>query len=476
MSDEMNGRRKDTELFVMRSRMPASAEDLFQWHDRPGAFERLAPPWDRVEVLERSGGIGNGDRVTVRMWLGPVSVRWSLRHADYVRGRQFRDIQISGPFASWVHTHSMVPESVDSSWLEDRIDYALPFGVLGRMFGRRIASDKLLGLFTYRHALTGADLAEHSRYRDRPRMRVLVSGAGGLVGSALVPFLTTGGHTVVRLVRGDGPSRDGVICWRPDRGEIDRSELEGFDAVIHLAGESIVGRWNERKKQAILDSREQDTHLLAESFSGLTSPPRVLIGASAVGYYGTRGDTMLDESAPSGDLFLSDVCRRWEGAMSSAIFSDIRVAAVRFGVVLSPNGGALGQMLPPFRLGLGGRLGHGRQYFPWISREDAVGAIHHVMMNDIQGPVNLVAPDQVTNMEFTRTLGSVLRRPAVAPVPGFVLRALFGSMADELLLASTRAVPSRLIESGYRFRHPDLRGALEAMLGTARNRTIHEEG
>lgn len=290
-------------------------------------------------------------------------------------------------------------------------------------------------------------------------MKVLISGAGGLVGKSLVRSLTEAGHEAVRLVR-DAASLG--IQWDPRSGELDRWSIEGFDAVVHLAGESIAeGRWTKEKKKRIRDSRIEGTQLLARSLSALDRPPKVLVCASAVGFYGDREDESLDESASPGAGFLADVCREWETAADPAREKGIRVVHLRFGVILSGNGGALAKMLLPFRLGLGGILGDGSQYMSWVALDDAVGTVIHAIDDEgMEGPVNAVSPNPVTNREYTSTLGKVLRRPTIIPVPAFGARLAFGEMADELLLASTRAHPKRLLESGYVFQFAELEDAL----------------
>jgi uncharacterized protein (TIGR01777 family) len=292
--------------------------------------------------------------------------------------------------------------------------------------------------------------------------RVLVSGASGLIGSALLPALQTSGYEVTRLVRGAPSSRD--VAWDPSRPLAPQS-VSGFDAVIHLAGESIVGRWTEAKKRRIRESRVQGTRNLAEALAAAPQRPRVLISASAIGYYGDRGEEVLREDSASGVDFLSEVCREWEAAAEPANKAGIRTVQMRFGVGLSRSGGALQKMLPPFRMGVGGNIGNGRQWMSWVDIVDVVGAILHVMKTDkVQGPVNMVAPAPVRNAEFTKTLASVLSRPAIFPMPAFAARLVFGQMGDELLLASQRVEPAKLMTSGYVFQKPDLRAALEAIL------------
>ena len=296
-------------------------------------------------------------------------------------------------------------------------------------------------------------------------MKILVTGATGLVGSAVVPFLAGGGHEVACLGRSAPGAGD--IRWDPDAGVLEASALEGFDGVVHLAGENIAsGRWNAAKKRRIKESRVRGTRLLAETLAGLERPPRVLVSASAVGFYGDRGDEELTEESPAGSGFLSDVCREWEAATEAAEGKGIRVVHSRLGVVLSRDGGALGKMLTPFRLGAGGIVGNGRQYMSWITLDDTAAALGHLLATETaSGPVNVVAPVPVTNREFTSTLGRVLRRPTVFPLPGFVARVVFGEMADALLLASTRVKPVNLPGSGYVFRHGSLEEGLRHVLG-----------
>ena len=297
-------------------------------------------------------------------------------------------------------------------------------------------------------------------------MNILVTGSTGLVGSAVVPFLTTGGHRVVRLVRGTACGPDEVE-WNPQAGTIDAAKLEGLDAVGHLAGENIAtGRWSAAKKARIRDSRVNGTRVLSEALAKLSRKPRVLVGASAIGFYGERGDDVMTESSNTGTSFLCNVCRDWEAATEAARSAGIRVVNLRIGVVLTPRGGALEKMLLPFKFCAGGVVGTGRQFWSWIALDDVVGVIHHAITHEeLSGPVNAVSPEPATNRDFTKTLGRVLGRPTIAPLPAFVVKLLMGEMGEELLLASTRVVPNRLQATGYQFRCPTLDGALRHLLG-----------
>ena len=290
--------------------------------------------------------------------------------------------------------------------------------------------------------------------------RILVSGASGLIGSALLPSLKARGYEVTRLVRGAAASDD-QIAWDPAK-PIAPEMVSGFDAVIHLAGESIVGRWTKTKKIKIRGSRVAGTTTLAEALAGSQNKPQVFVSSSAIGYYGDRGNEVLNEQSKPGIGFLPDVCREWEAATQAAANAGIRTVQMRTGVVLSAKGGALGKMLTPFKLGVGGRIGDGQQWMSWIDIEDMVGAIHHILKSDLlQGPVNMVAPKPVKNVEFAKTLGSVLSRPAILPMPAFAVKLAFGEMGETVLLGSQRVEPTQLVMSGYPFRFTNLRESLE---------------
>ncbi|MSR01651.1 MAG: TIGR01777 family protein [Gemmatimonadetes bacterium] len=450
-------------IIERRTEIDSPAGEVFAWHARPGAFERLVPPWESVRLRAPHPGLVEGSRALLRLTVGPVTTDWVARHERVEPGRGFVDVQEKGPFARWRHEHRFEPLDAGRSALVDRIDVELPGGPLGEL-AEPFVRAKLRHTLRFRHDVTAADLALHRGFQSQPRLTVAVTGASGLVGRALVALLTTGGHPVVRLVR--RPAEAGEIFWDPDTGRLDPAALGGVDAVVHLAGESIAdGRWTEERKRRIRSSRIAGTTTLARAIAAASPRPRVLISASAVGWYGSRGDEILGEGAPAGTGFLADVGQAWERATTAAREAGVRVVHARFGIILSPAGGALGKMLVPFSLGAGATLGTGRQWTSWISLEDCVGALVHLLQTDVTGPVNVVAPEPVTNAEYTKTLGRVLHRPAWFGVPAPVLRLLFGELADEGLLASTRVAPSRLIDSGYHFRHTTLTAALEHELG-----------
>jgi uncharacterized protein (TIGR01777 family) len=465
-----------SEHFSRRITLPVSAAEAFAWHERPGAFVRLTPPWERVVVASHTGGIRPGAVVVLKTKVGPLWLPWIARHTEYEPGRLFRDVQDKGPFAFWDHRHEFSPSGDASCELHDNIAYRVPMGSLGRALGGGTIRGKLERMFAYRHRVTLGDLTMHARYAGVVRRRVLISGASGLIGSQLAAMLATGGHEVARLVRRapGTPCGPGEIAWNPATDSIDADAVRAFDpdAVIHLAGRPVATRWTSRAKAEIRDSRVRGTGLLARTLK-LLGPSargeRALLSASGVSVYGATGDRVCDEHAPGGSGFLADVAREWEQATAPAREGGVRVVLLRIGWVLSPAGGALGAMLPAFRAGLGAVAGDGRQFVPWISIDDCCGAIVHALLTaGVRGPVNVVGPASATARDFARTLAGALRRPCALSMPAWAVRGLLGEFGEQALLAGQRCVPRRLSESGYVFRHADLRGALEHVLGAGR--------
>jgi len=455
------------EVFTVRSPMPVSPADLYAWHARPGAFTRLQPPWERVELLEHSGGIADDSRARLRVRVGPLRFTWSAVHEGNEPGRRFVDVQERGPFAVWRHEHDCAADpggDPAASELLDRVTWQLPAGRLGHWCAGAMVRGKLERMFCYRHAVTRGDLEFWRHTRDLPRQKIAITGASGLVGTALAAFLTTQGHEVVRLSRRSGP---GFVRWDPASRMLDRAALRGVDAVVHLAGANLAGgRWNDARKRKLVTSRVDVTRWLVEELGQLATQPRAFLCASAIGYYGDTGETAVDESHGPGRGFLADLCTTWETEAMRAETWGARVVMLRLGVVWSGAGGALAKLAPVFRAGLGGPLAGGRAWMSWIALDDVLGAIAHALSDaSLRGPVNLVAPEPVTNAAFTGALARVVHRPAVMPVPGWALRAAIGEFADAALLASARVLPARLAASGYAFRHPDLEPALRHELG-----------
>jgi len=466
-----------------------SRQHLWEWHSAPGAFERLTPPFDPAEVVERSEPFDLRDgSVTLKVPL-PVlgalglGLKITARHCPegFREGHQFVDTMAKEfPFVGYEHTHMIsgvahkgeTNGEQQEAQLIDSIRYRLVGGMLGNMVGALVVHAKFAAMFAYRHNVTRDDLLLHAHCDWRFRgSRVAVAGASGLIGSTIVPMLTTGGAHVIRLCRGHpGPSDacTSSAAWDPKSGIVDTEALEGCDAVIHVAGRGIAKppfRWTENARQEILESRVQGTRVLCEALARMRQPPKVFVMASGVAYYGDTNacGTAAGEDTAKGSGFLSDVVQAWEAAAQPARAAGIRVVCLRYGAVLSTRGGAVKMMLPVFKMGLGGCLGSGNQHMPWISVDDAAGvALHAICDDSLFGSVNAVAPSSATNMDFTNTLAGILHRPAISSV---ALDMLLGDFAKETMLVDQHVAPTALQQSGYPFRHADLDAALRHILG-----------
>lgn len=468
--------------FTARLSVPVSAAELFAWHARPGAFQRLTPPWQPVE-LEHFEGIQTGSRAVIRLGKGLASIRWIAEHRATsdacIEGEgicEFRDVQIEGPFASWAHAHRMIPEGSARSVLEDDVGYQLPLAPFSEWAAGWAAEGQIERLFAYRHRVTREDLTRHARSGLEPRT-VAITGSSGVIGSALTAFLLTGGHRVVRLVRSRGEAvalnrspQERAVYWNVDAGEIDMGALRlaAPDAVIHLAGENVFGlSYTAAKKRAIWESRTKGTQLLSRAIAALDTPPSVFLCASASGIYGDTGSQPVDESAPTGSGFLADVCRAWEASTVEAKDAGIRVIHARIGLVLTPAGGLLQKLLLPARVGLAAWPGDGSTFWGWIALDDVIYALHHLLASDLDGPVNLSAPTPAPARTVVKALGRTLNRPAMLGTPASLLRTLGGEVADEIVLKSVRMIPARLRASGFDYAYPTLDGALGHLLGRA---------
>ena len=423
--------------------------EVFAWHARPGALARLSPPWQPVRVVVEASSL-DGREAVIGL---PGGLRWVAKHSDYEPPHHFVDELTSLPLR-WRHTHEFFAVSESTTAVTDVVETPIPAHFLRPMF-------------SYRHDQLAEDLSAHrgARQAGTGRLTVAITGSHGLIGNALTAFLTTGGHRVIRLVRGS-PRHSDERQWLPEQPDPDL--LVGTDALVHLAGASIAGRFNTAHKRAVRNSRVGPTRALAELAARTNGGPRALVVASAIGFYGPdRGDEVLTEGSPKGTGFLADVVADWEAATTPAEDGGLRVVKVRTGIVQSPQGGVLRLLRPLFAAGLGGRLGSGEQWVSWIGLDDMVEIYHRALYDSaLAGPVNAVAPNPVTNADYTTTLAKVLRRPAALPVPGVGPRLLLGSDgAEQLALASQRADPARLRDAGHHFRHPDLHQALNHLLG-----------
>lgn len=450
--------------------LPVGAELAYAWHEHDSAFNRLSPPWDQARMLSTEG-IHEGARAQIELKTPLGRVGWLAEHFDVQQGVCFTDRQLRGPFAFWQHTHAFETSVGSQSSLHDTITYELPLSPLSDFFVGRFVRSKLSAMFRYRHQTLKNDLGFWNSFSEKQVKRILLTGSNGLIGRELAAFLRQGGYEVIGLSRRSDDAKTQVRWDLNDSRPTECSALldgRPLDAVIHLAGEGIAeGRWTDAQKEKLRTSRVEATHNLIAGLKQLNLSPSVFISASGIGIYGDPGDDVLSESAAAGRGFLSQLATEWEGAASTAneVFGS-RVVCLRMGSVLTPKGGALAKMLVPFRLGAGGPLGHGRQWMSWVALDDVLYAIAHTLETaSVRGAVNLVSPHQVRNKEFSQTLARVLNRPCLFPVPAFVLRGMFGGMADELLLGSQRAVPQALLDAGFQFRHANLESSLRHMLG-----------
>lgn len=449
--------------------MPFPAQKVFDWHKENGALARLTPPWQDLRLLAY-GGIHDGNRTVLKMRIPftPFYKKWIADHVDYEEGVQFADIQRKGPFSYWKHIHRVIPDGEEACIMEEEIQYKLPFhNSIGRLFIRRLERS-FRKAFAYRHRILQQDLAMANEYPIRQK-RILVTGASGLVGSALVPLLESQGHEVFLLVR--RPSqKPNEIYMNVETGFINEYQLENFDVVIHLAGENIGKRWTRKRRERIVQSRQGMTQQLSEAFSRVHHKPEVFLSASAIGLYQESFARPMREDGTPDTSFLADVVQDWEGAVQPLRSAGIRVVFLRFGVVLSQRGGALRKLLPIFKLSLGGRIGTGKQMMSWVALDDVLAAIYHLMyQNVVTGPINIVSPHAESNRTFTRVLCQVLSRPGFFPIPTWIIRFLYGEMGEETVLKSIHAYPQRLLNQSFHFRYPHLKGALEHLLGKKTN-------
>tara|TARA_B100001113_G_scaffold168688_1_gene138020 strand:+ start:4019 stop:5434 length:1416 start_codon:yes stop_codon:yes gene_type:complete len=460
------------------TKVNADIESTFDWFEHEGSFRRLMPPWEVAEEVRADESLEVGSQRVFRFPAPGApffKMTWVAEHTGYekpngTKKAYFADTMVKGPFWKWDHDHYLTEVDGITTVVDD-VTYSVPFGPLGmlvdKVLGGSLVTGRISSMFNAREFRLVRDMENHNKFNHLKRKKILVAGSSGLIGTQLVAFLDTGNHDVWRLVRREADSNKKEISWDPSKGKINFSELEGFDIVIHLGGVGIGDkRWSKKRKAAIRDSRVDSTTLLSNTLASLENKPELFMVSSAIGYYGNRGDEIVDENTSIGDDYLTEICEKWENSADSARKAGIRTIHTRTGIVMSAVGGALGKMLLPAKMGGGGPIGGGKQWMSWISMDDQIYSMYHLMMSeDTEGAYNLTAPNPVRQKIFAKTLGKVLRRPAFAPLPGFVMKIMFGEMGVKLTLDSQRVMPKRLQESGYEFVHEELEPALRDSLG-----------
>ena len=441
-----------------RTTLPVDVRTLEAYHESPVAFERLAPPWHDVQLVERTGGLEPGARTRFRGRAGPIRFIWDAEHVEHA-GPGFTDVMRRGPLAQWRHEHLFEPRP-DGTVLTDRIEAKIRGPYVPASITARVARD-VDAMLRYRHEVTRDDLADPHPGRA---LRIAITGSSGLIGTRLRLRLLARGHRVVRLVRSAPVSPD-AVRWNPS-GPWDASPLDGFDAVVHLAGENLGARlrWTRDARERILRSRVQGTGSVASALSRLERPP-ALVSASAVGVYGDGGEALLDERAPAGGGFLAGVCVAWEGATEPARAAGIRVVHPRFGIVLAARSGAIRPLILLASLGLLGAIGTGRQRMPWISLHDCARALEHLVTSTLDGPVNLAVPETPTQRELFEVLARLKGRRLFMSAPASLVTTALGAQGRELLLFGQRVAHSRLTDDGFAWTHPSVESALAADLG-----------
>jgi len=456
-------------MFRFRSLINRSANDVFAWHLRARTWERSLPSWGQAKVISSEGRANHlGSKVVLNKKIfGPFWTKIEYEYACYVPNETIKAIQKKGFFTNYEYQITFVPQSNHTCEVIDQFQFSHNYPKIFSYFINRAFVKIPVRMLTYRHEIIDCDLGLLEKYPFQKPLKVLITGSHGMIGTSFLHFLELAGHEVWRLSRSKENREPQAIVWDPQTGHADVGEFEDFDVVINLAGESIVkGRWTKNKKELILKSRYQGTENLVELLKKLKNPPKTFINASGVGYYGDTGSEVVNEKRdPGKGLFISEVCEHWERASRDLEEIGTRVIQTRFGMVLSSAGGGLKTLLLPFKFGLGGMIGNGNQYVNWITIDDVIGSLYHVMMTpSLEGPVNMVSPHPVPNRVFCEKVAKRLKRWMGPPLPEFLVRLFLQQKGEELFLTSIRAEPSRLIETGYTFQYPMLSQALEHII------------
>lgn len=443
--------------FVYRSTIQKPAEDLYSWHTRKGAFHRLAAPWIKMRLDTPHPGVFDGALVKFTSFIGPIPCKWCIEHCMCEKNKKLKDIMVHGPLKHWEHEHIFKNQG-NSTLYEDSIDYELPFSTISHPLVGSKFEKMLHRLFHYRHEIVQCDLTL-PWFKQKPEkpLKILVTGANGLIGAALIPYLQTQGHTVIALShsREKSPLADESYEWRPLKKRIPLVKLEGLDAVVHLSGEPIFQRWTFANRARIWKSRVQSTRFLCESLARLKNPPKVVIAASAMGYYGPKSSgAPCDENSPIGRGFLAELCEAWEYACFPLAQLGIRVVHLRSGAVLSPEGGALKNMLFPYNFKVGVTVGPSTNALSWISRDDLLDIIYFSIINQaVNGPVNAVAPTNTTNKHLAEILDKYNHPLMHLKIPDNLIKAVLGQFAEEVLFSNLSVKPQKLLDAGFTFRY-----------------------
>jgi len=453
-------------IFNSETEIPYPKKLVSEWFLRKGAFSRLIPPFQNIQFNPNSDAVSEGSINQFSVKENGLSLSWTAKHSRVIPGKSFIDEQLTGPFKQWRHTH-LFEETTSGTLLKDEVQWEGPFLESFTPIFKRKIENTLIKTFAFRKIRLENDLRAHFQYQNLPRLKIGITGASGVIGSALSAFLTTGGHEVSYFVR--RPSQGTEIFWNPKTGEIESDKVRELDAVIHLAGENVSKKgWSNEFKKEILESRVKGTELIVRTLSSFNDRPRTLVSASAIGIYGDTGSQWASETSDSGGkTFLSKVCQEWESpVLKSAENKNLRTAIARIGVVLTLRGGALHELALPTKMGLGGKIGSGAQYMSWIALDDVLYSLYQILMEpQMNGIYNLVSPASLTQAEFARTLAKTLKRPSIFKIPAFAIRTLFGEMGEEVLLQGQRVKPERLIEARHDFAFADLEKLLKFEFG-----------
>lgn len=441
--------------------------EVFSFFEKPENLERITPRSLQFEILSpKPINMAKGSLIDYKIKIFGIPQYWKTQIVDYNPPSLFSDKQIKGPYSHWFHTHSFIDQGKETLMV-DEVKYSVPFGLVGSIANIVFVKDELDYIFDYRKRIIEEIFEGENnivnKVKGEQKMKVIVAGGSGFIGKTLIKELKSNGHEVILLTRKNNKSNSSVQWDGKSSGGWEKV-IDGADAVINLCGETVAQRWNSSIKKKILDSRLESSSALVNAIKKATNKPKVLINASAVGYYGNVENGDVTEAHESGNGFLAETCIKWEDSIKEVETLGLRVVKLRIGIVLEKEGGALKQMLPPFLMCAGGPLGSGKQWFPWVHRDDVVDIINFALQNEnVSGPINVTAPGIVTNKNFGKALGNTIGRPAIAPAPSFALKLILGEMA-EMLLGGQKAIPKKLQDAGYEFKHPNLEEALETIL------------